>query len=353
MEGLLTPVSTSYKSQDKKEDVGLVEVPKATKSITKPIFHASTPSEALEILKSEPDHETLVSTLRFLGKATSEFSVTSPSPIASQLVHVLVSEILPNYWNILYEPEKKNSKGGKQRKPRHTPDLELFITCLRSVTGLNAILLSLRRHIQASKEAKKSVEGPNLQDVLTILLQALATILEGDQTIEKIWNVIWNTSDPEPKKKAVWNEFLGLVGGGKLLGTAAEAESVLNDLSQKIREKYWVADGNLYSSWLARNISHWADSLLPESQNGWKCCTELLSKSFRLGHTGRQSFLFYECLLTIFKRKRSRSFWNLSSRREMTALSLQGYFRACLHLNSETYYMLFCRSYQKSISRLL
>jgi telomere length regulation protein len=287
MEGLLTPVSTSYKSQDKKEEVGLVEVPKATKSITKPTFQASTPLEALEILKNEPDHEALISTLRFLGRASPDFSITSPSPVASQLVHVLVSEILPNYWNILYQPEKKNSKERKQRKSKHTPDLELFITCLRSVTGLNAILLSLKRHIQASKEAKKAVGGPDLQDVLTILLQALTAILEGDQTVEKIWRVIWDTTDPEIKQKAVWNEFLGLIGGGKLLGTAAEAEDVINDLSQKVGEKYWVADGNLFSSWLALNITHWANGLLPESQNGWKCCTELLSKSFRLGHTGR------------------------------------------------------------------
>ncbi|TVY88746.1 DNA replication checkpoint protein tel2, partial [Lachnellula willkommii] len=243
MEGLLNPVSTSYKSKDKKEDAILVEVPRAPKATTKPTFQASTPEEALEILKNEPDYKALISTLRFLGKSNHDFNITSPSPVASQLVHALVAETLPNYWNVVYEPEEKNPKGGKQRKNRHLPDLQLLLACLRSVTGLNAILLSLKRHIQLSKETKKTPGGPNLQDILTILLQVLSALLKGDQSVEKIWSAIWASSDPPQKQRTVWNEFLGLVGGGKILGTVAEAEDIVHDLSQKIGEKYWIADG--------------------------------------------------------------------------------------------------------------
>ncbi|TVY48994.1 DNA replication checkpoint protein [Lachnellula occidentalis] len=284
MEGLLNPVSTSYKSKDTKEDAILVEVPRAPKAITKPTFQASNPEEALEILKNEPDYEALISTLRSLGKSNHDFNITSPSPVASQIVRVLVSETLPNYWDVLYESEK-NSKGAKQRKSRRLPDLELFLTCLRSVTGLNAILLSLKRDIQLSKETKKAVGGPNVQDILTVLLQALSALLEQDQSVERIWSAIWFSSDPPQKQRTIWNEFLGLVGGGKILGTAAEAEDIVNDLSQNIGEKYWIADGSLYSSWLARNVSYWAKSLPTDSANGWKCCSELLTKTFRLGYT--------------------------------------------------------------------
>jgi len=286
MEGLLNPVSTSYKSKDKKEDASLVEVPRASKAITKPTFQASTPEEALEILKNEPDYEALISTLRFLGKSNHGFNITSPSPVASQLVHVLVSETLPNYWNVVYEPEGKNSKGGKQRNNRRLPDLELFLTCLRSVTGLNAILLSLKRHIQLSKETKRAIGGPNVQDILTVLLQALSALLEGDRSVERIWSTIYASSGPPQKQRTIWNEFLSLVGGGKILGTAAEVEDIVNDLSQNIGEKYWIADGSLYSSWLARNISYWVKCLPTDSLNGWKCCSELLTKTFRLGYTG-------------------------------------------------------------------
>ncbi|TVY32662.1 DNA replication checkpoint protein, partial [Lachnellula subtilissima] len=285
MEGLLNPVSTSYKSKDKKEDAILVEVPRASKAITKPTFQASTPEEALEILKNEPDYEALISTLRFLRKSNHDFNITSPSPVASQLVHILVSETLPNYWNVVYEPEGKNSKGGKQRNNRRLPDLELFLTCLRSVTGLNAILLSLKRHIQLSKETKRAIGAPNVQDTLTVLLQALSALLEGNQLVERIWGAIYASSDPPQKQRTIWNEFLGLVGGGKILGTAAEVEDIVNDLSQKIGGKYWIADGSLYSSWLARNISYWAKCLPTDSANGWKCCSELLTKTFRLGYT--------------------------------------------------------------------
>ncbi|TVY71236.1 DNA replication checkpoint protein tel2, partial [Lachnellula suecica] len=284
MEGLLTPVSTSYKSQKKQEEAILIEVPKATKLITKPKFQTSDPEEALEILKNEPDHETLTSTLQFLGNFGPNFNIISPSPIASQLVHVLISEILPNYWNVLYEPEKQTLKGGK-RKTKQSPDLKLFLACLRSVTGLNAVILALKRHIQASKETKKAVGGPKVQDILTILLQALSTLLEGDQIVQGIWKAVWTTSDPPSKQKAIWNEFLGLVGGGKILGTAAEAEDVANDLNKKVGERHWIADGSLYSSWLAVNITHWAKTLPIDSENERKSCSELLAKSFRLGYT--------------------------------------------------------------------
>ncbi|TVY53561.1 DNA replication checkpoint protein tel2 [Lachnellula cervina] len=285
MEGLLNPVSISYKSKDKKEDAILVEVPRAPRATTKPTFQASTPEEALEILKNEPDYQALTSTLRFLGKPNHDFNIASPSPVASQLVHALVAETLPNYWNVVYEPEEKTPKGGKQRENRHLPDLELLLKCLRSVTGLNAILLSLKRHVQLSKETKKTPGGPNLQDILVILLQVLSSLLKGDQSVERIWRAIWASSDPPQNQRTIWNEFLGLVGGGKILGTVAEAEDIVNDLSQKIGEKYWIADGSLYSSWLARNISNWAKSLPKDSANGWKCCSELLTKTFRLGYT--------------------------------------------------------------------
>lgn len=287
MDGLLTPVSTSYKSREKKEEAILVEVPKASKAIAKPTSQASTPADALEILKNEPDFEALVSILRFLGNSNSHFSITSPSPIASQLVHVLVSEILPNYWNVLYEPEKNNSRGGKQRRTKQRPDLGLLLTCLQNVTGLNAVLLSLKRHIQVSKEAKKAVGGPKVQEILAILLQTLSELLAGDQIVEKIWNSIWSSSDSSQKQKTIWNEFLGLVGGGKLLGTAAEAENVVNDLNKNIGDKYWIANGSLYSSWLAGNLTHWALSLPMDSEDEWRCCSELLVKSFRMGYTGR------------------------------------------------------------------
>ena len=162
-----------------------------------------------------------------------------------------------------------------------------MLSCLRSVPGLNDVLLSLKKHIQQSKENRKTVGGPNFEELLTIFLQLLQALLDGSQTVEVIWRIIYEGNTPQSKQKTIWNEFLGLVGGGKILGISAEAELVINELSRKMDEKHWVGDGNLFSLWLARNISHWIKNLPSGSKSASKCCGELLSKSFRLGHTGK------------------------------------------------------------------
>jgi hypothetical protein len=43
---------------------------------------------------------------------------------------------------------------------------------------------------------------------------------------------------------------------------------------------------------LTQNIRDWAGTLPPNSQTQWKCCSELLSKSFRLGKKGQFLKLF-------------------------------------------------------------
>jgi telomere length regulation protein len=288
MEGLLTPVSTSYRTLDDKGEDALVEASTSHDAISKPTFHVTTPAQALEILRSDPDYDTLILTLSYLENESSGFNVTSPGPLAAQLVHVLVSDTIPTYWNILQESQVgKKSKGGQQGIPRSHPNLELLLSCLRSVTGLNAILLSMKEHIQKLRHTKNSVGGPNIQDILAILLQVLKSLLNGDKIVEAISNSIWKSTDPSSKQKAVWDEFLGLVGSGKILSTAAEAEDAVNNLNKTIGERYWTADGLLYSSWLARNIAQWARTLPMDAEKAWNSCGELLSKSLRLGYTGK------------------------------------------------------------------
>lgn len=283
MEALLTPLSTFYRART---DRVLTKAEQPDNSFLTHRFKVSSTSEALEILKSEPDRDTLTSVLHFLKKDSSDFSITSPSPLAAQLVHVLVSDIVPNYWHLPLASGNPSS-GRAQPKWKKT-DNELLISCLRSVTGLNALLLSLKQLIQRSKEAKNAVGGRNFQDHLTILLQVLTELIQKEETAEEISNSIWNSTVSSLKQKALWNEFLSIIGSGKLLGLAAEAEDLINMLSKKIGPKNWIADGSSYSSWLARNITYWAKALPVESDIGWKCCSELLCKAFRLGHSGKQ-----------------------------------------------------------------
>lgn len=279
MDSLLSPVSTAYKTSNEKEEV-LTEVVEQKQLGQTSSSKATTPTEALEILKHEPDHETLIQTLRFLKKGLPGFKITSPSPINSQLVHVLVTDILPSYWSVLSSESRKNGKA------KQTSELGILVACLRSVTGLKAIVLSLKRNIQIGKASKKS-SSASAQSILTTVLQFVEVLLEGSKTVQSIWSSIWGSSNPATQKKALWTECLGLIGGGRLLGMSAEAEDVVNDLSDTVTTRYWVADGNRYGTWLSRNVCHWARNLHPDSENGWRCCGEVLARSLHLGKAGQ------------------------------------------------------------------
>jgi telomere length regulation protein len=115
----------------------------------------------------------------------------------------------------------------------------------------------------------------------------ISRLLEGEETIYRILTSIWDPSVVPSTQKAIWNGFLSVTGGGRILSVSAEAEDTINELSKDIQGKYWVSDGILYSRWLAQNITHLAKTMPLDSENDWKCCVELLSKSLRLGYTGK------------------------------------------------------------------
>ncbi|PQE25264.1 telomere length regulation protein [Rutstroemia sp. NJR-2017a WRK4] len=286
MDGLLTPVSITYKKQEQKEEDALVEAstpsPLSAPQTEAPVrpSHVRTAGDALEVLRNQPSFDDLKLSLAFLDEEKT-FRITTPGPVAAQLVHVLVSEVIPNYWSILYGEMSAPKKGRASRKPQ---ELELLLSFLRSITGLNAILLRLKQLIQQSKESKKKIGGPNILQNLRILLQLCSEVLKGNTTIEKIWKTIQEASAVPGKQKALWQELLNLVGSGKIVGIAAEAEAISNELSNEPNERYWIADSGSYSRWLGQNVSYWGRALGDESGQAWKCCSELLGKALRLGH---------------------------------------------------------------------
>lgn len=285
MEGLLTLVSTSNTSQDKKTQKSASETAREGEASRRHSSPATTPGEALEILRSSPDYESLISTLRYI-RSNDDFDITSPSPLAAQIVHILASDVVPNYWAVLSDAQ--NGKKANPKKKKFRPELELLCFCFRSVTGLNAILLQLKQCIQQSKGSRPAVGGPDITAVLDIYLQVVLQVLSGDETVKVIWSSIWEGSNSQVQQKTLWNDFLALVPGGKLLGVTAEAEFVINEKSDKVPEKNWISDGALYSEWLAGSLVFLTKSLVPDAENAWRCCGQLFSKSFRLGHSGKK-----------------------------------------------------------------
>jgi telomere length regulation protein len=283
MEELLAPVSTSYKvSRSASEDL-LVEVKKPSATSSTSNLLPSTPEEALQALRSEPDFDTLRFTLKYLvqdAPSTSNFRINQISPIAAQLINTLCSEIVPNYWVVLNETS--SNLGGKSLT--HGTERKLLLSCLRSLSGLNATVGRIKTLLQHVREAKKEVGGPNPVELLRMQLDVLETLLRGEQVVAQLWDDLG--ADMQGRQRAIWHEVTALVAGGRILNVAAEATSVINDTTNEIIEPRWIAHGISYSRWLARNIIHWSKEIPANTEGLWKPLSEFLNKALRLGHPG-------------------------------------------------------------------
>jgi len=282
MEDLLTPVSTAYKNITEAQEDALVEVQKPREPLPKLSFQATNPQEALKILQNEPDFSNLVAVLKYLD-TTNDIFLSSPSALGSQLINVLVSDIVLNYWAVLSE------KNGAGKSFKHRKERGLLLSSLRNVTGLGAILARLKALINESKKTTKKDGGPNLVQVLKVYLDILEAILDGESLVNALWEGL--QTEPTQKQAVLWREIATLIGSGRLLNAAAEAYSIANESSKTVGEAIWIADGIAYSRWLAGNIRYWARHLQLEHDAPWKYLGELLSKSLRLGYPGIEQSL--------------------------------------------------------------
>jgi hypothetical protein len=156
---------------------------KTTRSSADDANHGATPKEAdvkihsvsdvIHILKHEPDFAAVERVVRFLGKTNPQVDIKIPSPTASPIVHLLVSDVLPNYWEQIFEDElaKKLAKAAMR--------------CLRSIPALGAIVARLR--VFATESGAKDPRGKGfLVSRTTRLIHLLEKILTTDTVLLEI-----------------------------------------------------------------------------------------------------------------------------------------------------------------------
>ncbi|KAK4044461.1 telomere length regulation protein-domain-containing protein [Parachaetomium inaequale] len=238
---------------------------------------AATPEDALEILKHEPDYDSLISALVFLSRhETHGFPFLKlPSPLSAQLIQVLVSEIVPNYWALLVEDVHQTKNSG----------LKLLLYCLSSITGVNAILVRLRALIQEAKsEAPTKTKRPDISLNLGILLDLLCRVLQGDGWLLEAYRVATSAQDGAARTRPRLQEIVTTLGGGRVVSVAAEAEELAKaNNSNKKADEIWPADSLQYTQWLGRNIVQVVLSdLAPDKV---KFVSDLFAKALRLGHS--------------------------------------------------------------------
>ncbi|KAH7162888.1 telomere length regulation protein-domain-containing protein [Dactylonectria estremocensis] len=283
MDELFTPVSTTYLKPRNEPELLLTKV-KSTVSTQTTNEHrtVSSADDVLDILKNQPDYDTLIAVLKFLnspGRTSDRFQFHVPGPKSAGIVNLLVSEIASNYWTLLLEGSNDDDarSGGIT-----SPDAELFLNCLRSVTGLNATIAQIKALTQESRAGGKESKRSDVSLSLNILLDLLAAVLDGDDSVHDIWAASTEGIPSASMKKAQSQKLGSLLSNGQMTSVSAEALSIIGTAGVR-RETQWIANGVEYSKWVGRNIV----ALAKRQDNGEELsfCSDLFQRSLSLSYS--------------------------------------------------------------------
>ena len=283
MEDLLSPASTRYLAQEEVVSEGLSEL---DMSKLLPKTQVSSAGDALQKLRSKPDLDTLREILRWLDPKrarSDDFNIRDSGVEASQLIQVLVNSTIPDFW----APLTRLQAGSNLSRPER--DRDILLRCLRSVTGLGAIMARFREFlIQGEVDTFHPGQLASLQQV-SELLDILALLLHGDNFLRILWRDLRELYADTIKIDVSWKEIILLFGGGRLLSIAAQARFKVEESSLDESHSSWIGNGALYSQWLGRNIF----TMAARSQIGdivaSKAAAQLLGKALSLGYTGMSS----------------------------------------------------------------
>lgn len=276
MEGLLTQVSQSYRKPAEEEQ--LLRSSEPAKRTIEPIveFKGSSPEEALDVLKRQPGYDALLSVLIYLRKGVQgkhSFDIRNPSPQAAQLVHVLSTEIIPNYWTLLTENSSDQKRG----------DVDILLACFQSIPGVNGLLTHLRALLRETKADPKGLKQSHVVFNISFILDALSRLLKPDDALRRIWAPV-NSLQIPTHVRPLRQEFIALFTSGKIIALSAEAEDILRQ-ADRIQDVSWTADGKTYIDWLGRNVVEWI--ALSNNDDDLKLCADLTARATRLAHSGK------------------------------------------------------------------
>ncbi|ATY60644.1 Telomere length regulation [Cordyceps militaris] len=274
MDEFLTPVSTTYlKAKDEVEPLVLGRAaPK------KPHTAAVITSldEAVEILKNQPDYDCLLSTLHFL--CDNPDTITGkPSPQTAAVIHLLVTEITPNYWTLLLESSTTSSDGSIAENS----DADLLLRSLSNVTGLNAAVAHINSLLVETRHRRNDVTSQDIHLHLQIFLHVTASLLRRPGSIRQIWAASVQPLPDAALRKMQSQTLISLLASSRVLSVASEASAVIG-LDKLNATTKFIADGAEYVKWIAISLASWANAASTEL--GFRFCHDLLQKAMSLGY---------------------------------------------------------------------
>ncbi|KAF2739279.1 hypothetical protein EJ04DRAFT_484876 [Polyplosphaeria fusca] len=271
MDDLLTPVSTTTVKHSKKAPTLVEDLPSNRQNRIDEGILTSLDSIS-QALAAQPSADTVWTILKLLadGPSKDTLNLVTPGSIQAQIVDILVSRTIPDFWKL--QKEQKKFKA-------------LLAKCLRNGNGLGALMSRLRPLIADARQQKPPDQTRDAATSIEDILDVLQEILIGDETSTTILNDIQSYASNLVQQRLMWKEYVSQVASGKLVALIAEAEDVLKTKNSP-RKPCWLGSGNEFGSWLGRNIAllvktnTGADGMIP-------AVSEIMGRSLNLGYTDR------------------------------------------------------------------
>lgn len=262
LEAVQTRTPSVGRSRHQAVDLAPTQSPSKTAKVQPSIIER--PEDALQLLRSEPDTDSLLSTLKQISSVDGfeeEFDIRSPGPLAAQIINTIVSSIIPIFWSAL---EKQNRR--------------LITTCISNVAGLNSVIAKIQLLLAQSKSSKAQDHVQVLQDLYDVANE----VFHSDHLASKVWVGLQQSTLEKTKRELAWKECSNLLGSGKVANVLAEAEDILRSSGGK-SSKSLVANSHEYATWLGSNIAHMLVIESEAPQEAHASISALLSRALGLG----------------------------------------------------------------------
>lgn len=274
MDDFFTPVTTTYlKGRD---EVAPIESGQRAPKKSPATAVLASLDEAVDILKNQPDYDSLISTLRFLCD-NSESITGKPGPQTAAVVHLLVTEITPNYWTLLIESSNISPDGSIS----DVSDAGLLLRCLSNVTGLNAVVAHINSLLAEFRQRKKDVLSQDIHSHLQIFLDMTAALLRRPDSLRQIWTASVQKLPDTAMRKMQSHTLNSLLASSRVLSVASEA-SVVVGLDKLKEATIFTTNGAEYVQWIAVNIASWANVALTDLE--FQSCSDILQRAMSLGY---------------------------------------------------------------------
>lgn len=248
---------------------------------TVPGLEINTSETALNVLKSVPSLPDVIRVLRFLdpvGPKKQSFNILVPSSISAQLLHLLISITIPDYWDKL--PASYDENLDQEKNEFHAR--AALLRCLSSVAGITALVVRLRTLLDA-EEFKNQATGK--EHMLKNVLSVLVSVIKPQGLLFHLYKTNVQLSKNDAQNQVIWKEAISYIAVGKLLSIIAESLRSLGsvNISKSIS---WAGEGQRYATWLGRNISFMCCNVTMDDAPAWRAMGDFFGRSLSLGYAG-------------------------------------------------------------------